>query len=130
MNKIYTCFPELGFLIRYILPILYNYTKNNKIKILTNSDFSIIIKNFINNNNIELLLPDNEIYISYRRKWHGNPGHGNINNFKIINSIGYISNDSKLIENNTWLLNSNFINEWIKSNNINIDNIIKNCKGI
>ena len=27
-------------------------------------------------------------------------------------------------------MNSNFINEWLKNNNINIDNIIKNCKGI
>ena len=134
MNNIYTCFPELGFLTRYILPILYNYTRNNKIKILTNSDFSIIIKNYINNNsnnsNIELIIPDNDIYISYRRRWHGNPGTGNSDNFKIINSIGYVSNNSKLIETNTWLLNSNFINEWLKNNNINIDNIIKNCKGI
>ena len=142
MNNIYTCFPELGFLTRYILPILYNYTRNNKIKILTNSDFSIIIKNYINNNsnnsnnssnnnsNIELIIPDNDIYISYRRRWHGNPGTGNSDNFKIINSIGYASNNSKLIETNTWLLNSNFINEWLKNNNINIDNIIKNCKGI
>mgnify|MGYP006113193921 CR=1 FL=1 len=142
MNNIYTCFPELGFLTRYILPILYNYTRNNKIKILTNSDFSIIIKNYINNNsnnsnnssnnnsNIELIIPDNDIYISYRRRWHGNPGTGNSDNFKIINSIGYASNNSKLIETNTWLLNSNFINEWLKNNNINIDDIIKNCKGI
>tara|TARA_B110000208_G_C11773442_1_gene431110 strand:- start:111 stop:1118 length:1008 start_codon:yes stop_codon:yes gene_type:complete len=142
MNNIYTCFPELGFLTRYILPILYNYTRNNKIKILTNSDFSIIIKNYINssnnnsnnssnnNSNIELIIPDNDIYISYRRRWHGNPGTGNSDNFKIINSIGYVSNNSKLIETNTWLLNSNFINEWLKNNNINIDNIIKNCKGI
>jgi len=117
-NRIYTCFPELGYLSRFVLPFIYNYTKKYKLKILTNKDFSIIIKNYINNNNLELIYPENNIYISYRRGWHGNPSSGNKNNFNIINKIGFASEESSLLYTNTWLENTIFYKEWLKQNKL------------
>lgn len=112
--KIYVFFGELGFLNRWILGKLENY---NNITILTNEDYGLILKTHLKDK-IKLALPKNNIYVEYRRFFNGNPGCGNPDNFKIINSVCNIALDSNLIKFNSWLQNSNFFNKWIKEENI------------
>jgi hypothetical protein len=111
--KIYTFFGEFGFLNRFVISELENKLKNNKIYFFTVRTYANILKEYFkNNNNLILLKPDNDLYIEYRRRYHGNPG--NEKNFKIINTLGYIASDSKLCRTNTWLKNSNFYKKWIE----------------
>lgn len=125
--KIYTTFAELGWFVRIILPIIKNYIQNgNKLKLLSFNSYSKIAESYVHNQNLEVVYLPEEVNINYRRFWHGNPI--NDKNFSIINTIGYASHTSKLITCNTWLINSNFIQEWIKKENIDFDKLVKECK--
>lgn len=126
--KIYTTFAELGWFVRAILPIITNYVNNgNKLKLLSFNSYSKIAESYVNNKNLEVVYLPKEVNVNYRRVWHGNPS--NNDNFSIINKIGYASHISKLIYTNSWLINSNFIQEWIKKENIDFDKLVKECKG-
>ena len=114
--KIYTFFGEFGILNRFVISELEKKLQNNKIHFFTVKTYANILKEYFKNNkNLVLVLPNNELYFEYRRRYHGNPG--NEENFKIINSVGYPSVSSYLCKTDTWLKNSNFYNKWIQVEN-------------
>ena len=72
-NKIYVYFGEFGFLNRFIINSLESVVKKQKMNILTIEDYGKILKAYFKDD-INIVLPTNDLYILYRRYHHGNPG--------------------------------------------------------
>ena len=107
---IYTFFGEFGILNRYVIGLLEPILDKKKINILTVETYADILEAYFNKN-LNIILPKNDIYISYRRGYHGNPITQK--NFDIIHTVGDIAIDSYLCYTNSWLINSNFYQRWL-----------------
>jgi hypothetical protein len=126
IKKLYTVMIHIFFGEFYhfnttIIGVLEKYFKSfpdNIINIITLYDYAFILKKHFGNN-INLVIPqeENELYISYRRMFSGNPNTGFKDNFKLIKKYGNITPKSNLIETNSWFDNCDYLMKWCKDNN-------------
>jgi len=121
INKIFVFFGEFGFFNHTLLGKLENFflKSDSKLKILTFKDYGKLLQTYFGKDKIELVLPNNELYMTYRRGCHGQPNTGNPKNFDIINSVGKVPLNSKLLLTNSWLEYSEFYSDWQKFDNVN-----------